>query len=75
MKKISVKKAVLMAYDSLPAIFGINELYVKVVELTDRFYLTDGCVMRRLRELRYDDGLINYKYDYKIHKYRKEKRK
>jgi hypothetical protein len=58
---MTVRQAVLKAFNDMPINFHINTLIKKVRQYTNRPMLTDGTISRRLRELR-NDFEINYDY-------------
>lgn len=58
---MTVRLAVLKAFNDMPINFHINTLINKVREYTNRHMLTDSTISRRLRELR-NDSEINYDY-------------
>ena len=66
-----IKKAVKLSYDRLPAQFHIWELIKMVRIMTGREWVTDGTILRKLRELR-NNNIINYEYIHKNFKYKKK---
>ena len=59
MKK-TVRQSVKDSFFELPDKFSVLQLIAKVREKTNRPYLTDGTLLRRLRELR-SDGELDYR--------------
>lgn len=57
--KITVKKAVEMAFKEMPVEFHILQLCRKVKSITSRPYLMDGTITRKMRELK-EEGAIRY---------------
>ena len=60
--KITVKKAVFHSFNQLPEVFSLLNLINIVRSVTERPYLTDGTITRRLRELRSEpETPLNYR--------------
>jgi len=70
---MTVREATKEAYGEMATEFSILKIISRTRELTERPYLTDGTITRRLRELR-EDHLINYDViDNRKSKYKKVK--
>ena len=67
--KATVYDATRLAYNQQRDIFNVMDLIRAVRRITNREYLMDGTILRRLRELR-ADGRANYK-EYETGKYKK----
>jgi hypothetical protein len=67
--KAAVYAATRLAFNQQRDIFNVMDLIRAVRRITNREYLMDGTILRRLRELR-ADGRANYK-EYETGKYRK----
>ena len=72
MCKKTVIDSVEKADNEMPDKFHINELVNVVRKIINRQYLTDGCITRRLRQLR-NDNIILYQYKHNKYKYYKKK--
>jgi len=67
--KATVYAATRLAFNQQREIFNVMDLVRAVRRITNREYLMDGTILRRLRELR-ADGRANYK-EYETGKYKK----
>ena len=67
--KATVYDATRLAYNQQRDIFNVMDLIRAVRRITNREYLMDGTILRRLRELR-EDGRAMYK-EYETGKYKK----
>ena len=68
--KATVYDATRLAFNQQRAIFNVMDLVRAVRRITNREYLMDGTILRRLRELR-EDGRAMYK-EYETGKYKKD---
>ena len=68
--KATVYAATRLAYNQQRDIFNVMDLVRAVRRITNREYLMDGTILRRLRELR-ADGRAMYK-EYETGKYKKD---
>ena len=68
--KATVYDATRLAYNQQRDIFNVMDLIRAVRRITNREYLMDGTILRRLRELR-ADGRAMYK-EYETGKYKKD---
>ncbi|MCK4664743.1 MAG: hypothetical protein KAT68_17870 [Bacteroidales bacterium] len=59
MNTITVKTATEQAFKEMPPEFHVVKLIIRVRSKLQRPYVTDGCITRRLRELR-SDKLCDY---------------
>ena len=69
-EKVTVKQAVRVAFNALPAEFHVLDLCNQVRHILHRPYVMDGTILRKLRELRSEKEL-DYDPDEKNHVYRK----
>lgn len=57
----SVREAVELAYDQMPEVFTMWKFISRVRFITERHYLFDETIKRRLREAREDKPEYNYR--------------
>jgi len=57
---MTIREATKRAYKTMPEDFYVWNLLVETKMLAGRPFLTDGTILRRLRELREDNPFVDY---------------
>jgi len=57
---MTIREATKAAFQMMPEKFNVWNLLIEVKKIVGRPFLTDGTILRRLRELREDNPFVDY---------------